>query len=222
MDIVRIVKFTHVKASFAILAFKHKFFVLLFLLSLISTLLPHETYAAFLVTSDYQPILVFDNSDDYQDYLIRISQDATDKYYLEQMRLQTLKQQELTQKVYDYLIKQRSPLADYAATLVTLRNWKQIVALANAESTLCRSYPTTKANCWGVGGSDLWDMGDNLGEGCVTMNHFLNYYPKRSQVKYSDMSFERMNGLYKQPAAEHWQYNAQTVYDDLVAIEKSL
>jgi hypothetical protein len=36
------------------------------------------------------------------------------------------------------------------------------------------------------------------------------------------MSFDEMNGLYKQPAAAHWAYNAQTVYDDLSAIENSL
>lgn len=204
------------------MAWKHKIFLLIFLFSLVSTLVPHETYAAFLITQNYQPILVFDTStNEYEDFLIQISQEATDQYYQEQLKREVHKQQKLTQEVQSYLISQRSPLAEYTSTLVTLRNWKQIVALANAESTLCRNYPTSLANCWGVGGSNLWDMGDNLGQGVVAMNHFLNQYPK-GPVKYSQMSFERMNGFYKQPAAEHWLYNAQTVYNDLADIENSL
>jgi hypothetical protein len=136
-------------------------------------------------------------------------------------RVFAYEQQRLTQEVQAYLVSQRSPLAEYASTLVTLKNWKQIVALANAESTLCRNYPEALANCWGVGGSALWDMGDNLGQGVVKMNQFLNTNPK-GPVKYAQMSFDRMNGLYKKPAAAHWAYNAETVYDDLAQIENSL
>ncbi len=223
MDIVRIVKSFHVRASYATLALKHKFFLLLFLVSLVPTLLPHETQAAFLITKDYKPVLVFDTTNgDYRDYLIQLGQEATDQYYQQQLEAHVQQQLLLTKKVEDYLAEQRSPLADYAGTLITLRNWKKIVALANAESTLCRNYPTGKANCWGVGGANLWDMGDDLGQGIVSMNHFLNQYPRGSTTKYSQMGFDRMNGLYKQPAAEHWLYNAESVYDELSTIEKSI
>jgi len=222
MDIVRTLKLSQLKASFANLALKHKLFLMVFLVSLITTLLPHETYAAFLVTDNYQPVLVFDtNGTDFDDYMVQISQDAQDRYYQEQLRQQALRQQNLTQKVRTYLEAQGSPLAPYTSTLITLRNWKKIVALSNAESSMCRHYPTAKANCWGVGGANLWDMGDNLGQGIVSMNHFLNAYP-RGTVKYSQMSFERMNGLYKQPPADHWVNNNKTVYNALVAIENSL
>ncbi|HTL39208.1 MAG TPA: hypothetical protein VL306_00120 [Methylomirabilota bacterium] len=222
MDIVRIAKFIHIKANFSSLGWKHKIFLLIFLFSLTTTLMPHETYAAFLVTPDYHPVLVFDTGGNtYQDYLIQISQDATDRYYKQQLQQQVQKEQKLILEVQAYLEDQHSPLAEYTSTLITLRNWKQIVALANAESSLCRNYPVSLSNCWGVGGSSLWDMGDNLGQAVVKMNHFLNQNP-RGPVKYSEMGFDQMNGLYKKPAAEHWYNNAQTVYDDLANIENNL
>lgn len=169
------------------------------------------------------PELIFDTGNtDYQDYLSQINQDLTDQYYQTQAQLAALRQQRLNQKVQIYLQEQGSPLADYASVLVSLRNWKKIVALANAESSMCEKYPVSTNNCWGVGGATLWTMGSNLGEGIVAMNHFLNMYPKHSRVKYSQMSFDQMNGLYKQPPADHWVNNNQTVYDDLVAIEQSV
>lgn len=173
--------------------------------------------------SEVGPALVFDSGNsDYQDYLDQRSQEMTDAYYQQQIILQAARQELLTQRVRAYLVAHRSPLAEYTATLVSMRNWKKITALSNAESTMCRRYPVATANCWGVGGADMWDMGDNLGQGVVAMNHFLNNYPKRSSIKYSEMSFERMNGLYKQPPRQHWIDNNQVVYDDLTAIEASV
>ena len=222
MDIVKIIKSFHLKATYASLSLKQKFFLLIFLFSFIPTLVPQQTAAAAMIAPDYKSQLVFDTgADDYLGYLAQITQEASDQYYAEQLQMNKVRQQELTDKVKAYLQAQNSPLADYAFALVTMRNWKKIVALANAESSLCRHYPVDKANCWGVGGSNLWDMGDNLAQGLLAMNHFLNTYPK-GPIKYSQMSFDEMNGLYKQPAAEHWAYNAQTVYDDLSAIENSL
>jgi hypothetical protein len=87
---------------------------------------------------------------------------------------------------------------------------------------MCRRYIERLANCWGVGGSDLWDMGENLGEGVVAMNRFLNVAPMRSSIKYSQMNFEQMNGLYKQPPGDHWVYNNLEVYNELTALEKNL
>jgi hypothetical protein len=225
LDIIRRIKFPHLKAKFETLALKHKLILIVFLLSLLATILPHETYAqaANQNQSDPGPVLVFSLSDTgFQDYIEMRTQELADQYYQEQIRSQAFRQQQLTQKVQTYLQEQGSPLAAYAGTLVTLRNWKKIVALSNAESSMCKHYPQGLANCWGVGGNNLWDMGSNLGQGVIAMNHFLNNYPLGSPAKYSQMSFEQMNGLYKQPPAQHWIVNNKTVYDDLVAIEKSL
>lgn len=222
MDIVKIVKYFHSKANFTALSIQQKFFFLLFLFSLIPTLIPQQTSAAYLITEDYKPKLVFDtNTSDHWGFLVQLSQEATDTYYADQLKLDKAKQELLSQKVKEYLQEKNSPLAEYAFVLVTVRNWKKIVALSNAESSMCRKYPTQLANCWGVGGSKMWDMGDNLAQGIIGMNHFLNAYPK-GKTKYSQMSFKQMNGLYKQPAADHWVYNNESIYNDLVAIEKSI
>jgi hypothetical protein len=225
LDIIRKLKFPHLKASFDTLALKHKLVLIVFLVSLLATLLPHESYAAASQNnpSNTGPLLTFDLSDlSYADYLDTRSQELSDEYYQEQLHQQALRQIKLTTAVRDYLNQQGSPLAEYTETLITLRNWKKIVALANAESSMCRNYPANTANCWGVGGTNLWNMGANLGEGIVAMNHFLNKYPLSSPVKYSQMNFEQMNGLYKQPPAVHWVGNGRSVYDDLVSLENNL
>ncbi len=223
-DIVRKIKLSGLKAKFQTLNLKHKLFLMIFLFSLLATLVPHETYAAGNSNqTNPGPVLLFNLSvNDVNDYLETRSQELSDAYYKEQVRFQILRQQKLTEKIRSYLQAQGSPMAEFAQTLVTLRNWKKIVALANAESSLCRKYPTSKANCWGVGGANLWDMGNDLGQGIVSMNHFLNKYPLRSPIKYAQMNFDQMNGLYKQPPGDHWVYNGQSVYDNLLAIENSL
>ena len=223
-DIVRKIKQAHLKATFDTLARHHRLFLIIFLISLFTTVLPHITYANAIEQDENNgPALVFDGGNsDYQDYIDQLNLDLTDKYYREQMLEHALRQQRLSDALRTYLQEHRSPLAQYAPVLVTLRNWKKIVALSNAESTMCQRYPQATSNCWGVGGSNLWEMGDNLGQGVIAMNRFLNLYPRHSALKYHEMTFEQMNGLYKQPPAQHWVDNNQIVYDDLVAMEKSI
>lgn len=227
LDIIRKIKRVHLKATFGSLTLKHKFFLIIFLLSFTTTLLPHETFAQIIPAAahgqDNGPVLVFDSGNtDVQDYLNQINQTLKDQYYQQQLIKQALYEQTLAAKVKAYLEQQGSPLADYASTLITLRNWKKIISLASAESSMCEHYPQATSNCWGVGGAKLWNMGDNLGQGIVAMNHFLNNYPLHSGVKYSQMSIDQMNGLYKQPPADHWINNNQIAYDDLTAIEESI
>lgn len=103
-----------------------------------------------------------------------------------------------------YLESRRSPFVPCVDTLVELKNADKILSLANAESGLgLRTIPGTY-NYWGVGGSKLWKMGSNPCEGIVSMDNFLNAYPRNSSVKYAEMPLSRMNGLYKQPARQHW------------------
>ena len=224
MDIVRTMTFGHLKATLATLKPKQKFFIQIFLLALILNLIPNETHALTIkAPTARKPILVFDTSDTtYKDLIAAYNATFQKKQKNESVRKEAFKRGQLTIKLKTYLNAQRSPLAEHADVLVSVKNWKKIVALANAESTMCRKYPVPTANCWGVGGSNLWDFGSNLSDGIIGMNKFLNQYPKRSNVKYSEMTFNQMNGLYKQPAAKHWLYNAQSVYDDLSILEKSI
>ena len=225
MDIVKALTLAHLKASFSTLKLKQKIILIVFLFSLVVSAFPHEAYAA----SFYNPLpdlpkpLVFDLRDkSFQNYLTALSQKFTSIYQEQKISEEAMRQQRLAIELKKYLEQQRSPLANYSDTLASVKNWKQIVALSNAESGMCKNYPVSKANCWGVGGANLWDMGNSLADGIIVMNKFLNQYPLRSELKYSDMSFKQMNGLYKQPAAQHWVFNAQKVYDDLSQIEKSI
>lgn len=116
----------------------------------------------------------------------------------------------------EYLQKRGSPLADCTTVLLeeAPKNWEKILALANAESGLGKRYPKQTANMWGVGGAKLWDFGETACDGVRGMNDFLNNYPKRG-TKYSDMTIEQMNGLYKQPARAHWVNNNKFILNIL-------
>jgi hypothetical protein len=218
MDIVKKVK--PLKASYESLNIYYKSAAAVILVSMLSLVVPHDAYAQEV---EPQPIipLVFEVGDHTQ-YVSELEA-AADFEYRHLTAVQKLQNQlRLTEALKDYLRANRSPLADYAHILIQQNNWKKIIALANAESTMCRFYPAQTANCWGVGGSNLWDMGNNLGEGISAMNHFLNTAPYRSSIKYSQMNFEQMNGLYKQPPGDHWVYNNLKVYNQLTALENSL
>ncbi|HEV8600984.1 MAG TPA: hypothetical protein VGQ87_00055 [Patescibacteria group bacterium] len=225
MDIIRKVK--PLKVSYDKLSLYHKIGITFLLISFSTVALPHKTFGALKPVPEVKkqetslPALVF-TLGDFKNYLKQVDQQATETYHGQQVQKQMDRQKLLAEKLENYLADYNSPLKDYAATLIKLKNWKQIVALSNAESSLCRNYPVKTANCWGVGGSSLWDFGNNLDEGVRSMNKFLENYPKKSKIKYSQMNFDQMNGLYKQPAKEHWVVNNEVVYDDLVKLEQSL
>lgn len=220
MDILRIIKPTikPLKASYDTLNLKDKLVILIVLASLVNFIIPHETLAQ---KTEEPASLVFVLGD-HGEYIALLTSQAQKDYYQSQLRQKLARKQKLIEQVSNYLKQYNSPLAGAVPTLITLKNWKKIVALANAESSLCRKYPASLANCWGVGGSELWDLGGNLTEGVVAMNHFLENYPRRSVVKYSAMSFDQMNGLYKQPAKDHWVVNNEVIYYDLMEIENSI
>ena len=216
MDIIK--KIRPLKATYLSLSLKQKLGIVITLLSLTTFMLPHETYASEIPK---QPSMVFVVGNQVV-YLTNLNLQLQKLYEGQKMQQDLNRQIILGQRVKSYLQAQGSPLAAYATTLIQLNNWKKIIALSNAESGMCKHYPESKSNCWGIGGSNLWYMGSNLSEGILTMNHFLNTYPNHSSVKYSQMTFKQMNGLYKQPPAQHWVDNNQAVYDDLTAIENSL
>jgi hypothetical protein len=224
MDIVRIITFAQFKATHTSLRPKQKIFLSIFLLAIFLNLFPNQTHAFTIkAPTAAKPILVFDSSDkSYQNVIDYINNGWLNRAENEKAREEAVQKGRLAVRLHAYLTDRRSPLADYSGVLVSVKNWKQIIALANAESSMCRTYPEKLANCWGVGGAQLWDMGQTLGDGVLEMNKFLGNYPLRSKVKYSQMTFNQMNGLYKQPAAAHWLYNVQSVYDDLVAIENNI
>ncbi|MGE5392350.1 MAG: hypothetical protein ACM3NH_01270 [Candidatus Saccharibacteria bacterium] len=216
MDIIKKIK--PLRASFENLSVKNKLILISILISLVTIIIPHETFA---VAAQSSQAMIFPVGD-YADYMAQVSIKQK-KIAERQQTIQRLKQQiTLSDRVRDYLLYQNSPLAYHANTLIQQKNWKKIIALSNAESSLCRRYPEGKANCWGVGGSELWTMGGDLDQAVIKMNSFLNNQPSRSPKKYAQMSFEEMNGLYKQPPADHWVYNNKIIYDELTELEQGL
>jgi hypothetical protein len=219
MDIIKIAR--PAKASHETLSPRTKFFIIIALASLVNMVVPHNTEV-----KAAEPVrkantgMVFEVGD-YEEYLERVKEHALKRRTHEQVVKQLRLEMALAEKLRHYLAAQGSPLADHSHTLIKQNNWKKIIALSNAESSMCRRYPVATANCWGVGGSNLWTMGNNLEESVVSMNRFLNNYPLRSKVKYAQMSFDDMNGLYKQPAAGHWVFNNEVVYNQLTALEQS-
>ncbi len=119
----------------------------------------------------------------------------------------------------DYLTQRRSPFAECVDQLVELQTADKILSLSNAESGLGKRAPVGKHNYWGVGGSNLWKMGNSVCEGVQSMDNFLNEFPRRSPIKYKDMSIDRMNGLYKQPRAIHWSNNNNVILNDLAGLK---
>ncbi|MDP2720465.1 MAG: hypothetical protein Q8O75_00790 [bacterium] len=222
MDIIHILKPKQyfIKASYDKLSNAHRLGILVLVISLFGLSLPQNTTQP-VDQSILEAELVFTYGD-HAEYLANLTDEAEKKYRIEKLWAELDKQRTLSGALTIYLKSYHSPLANHAETLIKTNNWKKIIALANAESSLCRNYPEHTSNCWGVGGTDLWDMGDNLSEGIVAMNNFLENSPKRSDIKYSQMTFEQMNGLYKQPARDHWLYNNQKIIDDLDAIERNI
>lgn len=123
------------------------------------------------------------------------------------------------EQLRSYLTQRRSPFAQCVDLLVELPTSDKILALANAESAMGRRAPHGLHNYWGIGGSRLWKMGNNVCEGIQSMDNFLHEYPRRAAVKYKDMSFVDMCGIYKQPcpgkANHHWVKNNNVIISDL-------
>ncbi len=207
-------------AASSSLSLKYQFGIFVCLVSLGTWAFPHQTFAAE-VSKPLTGPMYFVIGERIV-YLDKLNISVSILYEKEKMHHELDRQIELNKQVKEYLLSQKSPLASYTSTLVQLSNWKKIIALSNAESGMCKHYPVAKSNCWGIGGANLWYMGSNLSEGILSMNHFLDNYPNNSKVKYAQMSFKQMNGLYKQPPAQHWVNNNQTIFDDLTAIENSL
>lgn len=189
------------------------------LFSLLPMVFPHQSVSAEEIVLDNP--MVFSVGDHFE-YIDNLTTQAEYEFREETNANKLRKRIKLTNALKTYLESKSSPLSEYTSTILQMNNWKKIIALSNAESTMCRRYPVEYANCWGVGGADLWDMGENLGQGVIAMNDFLNTSPSRSLVKYSKMTFDQMNGLYKQPAGDHWVHNNKVIYNELIELENSI
>jgi hypothetical protein len=217
MDILKRIKNT--KASYENLPLKRKLMIFFLLVSLVGILLPNHAQIQSYTVTEKDMVFYIGN---YEGRLAQLNFDVQKKYNYEKT-VELLKRRiVLENKVEQFLLDNYSPLAGHTKVLMRQNNWKKIIALANAESTLCRRFPTGTNNCWGVGGNSLWQLGTGLDEGIIAMNRFLNTYPLRAAKKYSQMDYSEMNGLYKQPAADHWVRNNRVMEDALTRLENEI
>jgi hypothetical protein len=96
-----------------------------------------------------------------------------------------------------YLREKKSPLAKYAGELSRLPNWKVLIAIAQAESGLCKK--TARNNCWGIGPNNTpWSFRD-ISESLYYANYLLSKYDDNGLDSSSPESIVRTYVGYDHP-----------------------
>lgn len=206
--------------SFLSTAIKKSSYIALFL-PMITLALPEIVIASSL-QSEKPDRLVFEispNKNEIQDVIAKYK--TSKSLTIEEIQAHDIdyqKKRALENLLRDYLAKRGSPLASCSEILVQQENMDKILSLAAAESGLAKRYIRSTNNIWGWNGGRS-DMGATLCDAVVQMNTNLENYPRRSAVKYADMSYVDMCGLYKQPCREkgnhHWVRNNQTIVNNM-------
>ncbi|MBI4054265.1 MAG: hypothetical protein HY397_02965 [Candidatus Doudnabacteria bacterium] len=79
-----------------------------------------------------------------------------------------------------YLAEKQSPLTDYAGLISRMPHWKLLVAIAQAESNLCKK--TQRNNCWGIGpGTPL--TYEDIAQGLYHASYLLSKFDQMGMKK---------------------------------------
>src|SRR5690242_17729886 len=108
MDIIK--KIRPLKATYLSLSLKHKFGIIITLISLTTVLAPHKTFAYEIKQADGPPMIFEIGAG--QDYLANLNLQLNKIYEHEKMQRDLNRQIMLGEKVKAYLRSQGSPLAD--------------------------------------------------------------------------------------------------------------
>lgn len=110
-----------------------------------------------------------------------------------------------------YLQNYNSPLANYVPQLLTVDNWKQIVAISFVESHMCQ-YQIYN-NCSGIGGQGhLYKYKD--------LSDWINGMSTLLSAHYSGWTLAEMDGVYVQPYSPNWRYGSERVLAELTVLEQ--
>ncbi len=74
----------------------------------------------------------------------------------------------------EYLAGKNSPMAEYAAFLLTLENYHYVIAISHAEGHMCQKQ-IRRNNCWGIGGTRP-ESYQTLPDGLVRANELIGRY----------------------------------------------
>ncbi len=117
----------------------------------------------------------------------------------------------------DYLESKGSPLAPYAGILLAQQDWKTILAISNAESTLGKHCYYN--NCSGIYGR--YDMGYAGLKKYETKADWIVDLQRLLDKRYEGWTLDKMNGIYVVPASSSWIRATKTIYNDLTKLEKN-
>ncbi|GAC1412856.1 MAG: hypothetical protein NVSMB66_3200 [Candidatus Doudnabacteria bacterium] len=116
----------------------------------------------------------------------------------------------------EYLEKKGSPLAEYTDVLLAQKDWKTILAISNAESTLGKHCYYN--NCSGIYGR--YDQGYAGLKRYQTKADWIVDLQTLLSKRYSGWSLDKMNGIYVYPRSTSWIRATKAVYTQLDKIEK--
>ncbi|MDP3800131.1 MAG: hypothetical protein Q8Q90_01780 [bacterium] len=120
-------------------------------------------------------------------------------------------------KLEQYLIKYKSPLAEYSDEIVLQPQWKRALAISFVESNMgLRCHDN---NCSGIGvkpGHKLWRKYKTKLDWFVDMNQLL----EKPMYKEKYTTFRKMKGVYVQPGSERWVRGAEKIHSELTALEQ--
>jgi len=123
----------------------------------------------------------------------------------------------LVVKVKQYLEDRKSPLAVYAADIVTQPQWQRALGVSFVESNLGKF--CFDNNCSGIGvkpGHPSWRKYATKLDWFIDLNRLL----EKPIYKERNNTFEKMRGVYVVPGSAGWVNGATKVYNELMAITK--
>jgi hypothetical protein len=132
----------------------------------------------------------------------------------EDAKLQEQQTEIINQKVSlvrNYLESKGSPLANYTEILIAQPNWKTIIAVSNAESTLGKHCYVN--NCSGIFGPNGLKTYETVPDWIVDMQSLLS-------SRYDGWTLQQMDGTYVYPRSNSWYIATTSVYKDLNQIEQ--
>lgn len=115
-----------------------------------------------------------------------------------------------------YLESKGSPLADYTDILLAQKDWKTILAISNAESTLGKHCYYN--NCSGIYGR--YNQGYAGLKRYETKADWIVDLQELLTKRYSGWTLDKMNGIYVYPSSTSWIRATKSVYTDLNKIEQ--
>ncbi|MDB4939749.1 MAG: hypothetical protein JWO40_174 [Candidatus Doudnabacteria bacterium] len=116
----------------------------------------------------------------------------------------------------EYLEKRNSPLADYAGIILAQKDWKTIIAISNAESTMGQHCYYN--NCSGI--YARYDQGYAGLKKYETKADWIVDLQGLLSKRYDGWTLDKMNGIYVYPRSTSWIRATKSVYTDLNKIEQ--